>query len=170
MKKLLILPLILLISCANSGKITNFDKYNDVDNYYFNNTEGIDYVILAYEPNTQWFQLLFKNGTPADLTETDLENINKILQMATNHYNLNLEKSWKKDIDLSKYNRQYIAIINENGEKEVYVNCIKNRHVRNYEHWKKSFYLVLDGGSDFFNVKINLTKLSYYEFSVNGYA
>jgi len=47
MKKFLLLFLTLLISCANSGKIT------DVDNYYYGNNEGIDYVILHYEPNTQ---------------------------------------------------------------------------------------------------------------------
>jgi hypothetical protein len=164
MKKSLILPLILLISCANSGKITDFD------NYYYEDIEGIDFVILNYEPDTWYFKLLFKNGIPTDLTEIDLENINKILQVAINNYNIDLKKSWEKDIGLSKYNRQYIAIINENGEKEVYVNCFKNRQVRNDEHWKNHLIIVVDGGSDYFQIKINLTKLFYYDFFVNGYA
>ena len=165
MKKFLLLPLILLISCANSGKITDFDDY------HYEDTEGIDFVILHYEPNDKWVhELLFKNEVPADLSEVDLENINKILQVAINHYNTDLKKSREKDIDLSKYNRQYIAVLNENGEKEVYVNCFKNRQVRKDEHWKSDLYIVVDGGSDFFKVKINLTRLFYYDFSVNGYA
>jgi hypothetical protein len=170
MKKLLLLPLILLISCANNGKITDFDKYHDVDNYHFNNIEGIDFVILHYEPNDKWVhELLFKNGVPADLTKIDLENINELLQMAVNNYNI-LKEPRNKDIDLSKYNRQYIAILNENGEKEVYVNCFKNSHVRKDEYWKSDLYIVMDGGSAYFKVKINLTKGFYYNFSVNGYA
>jgi hypothetical protein len=162
MKKFLLLFLILLTSCVNSGKIT------DVDNYYYGNNEGIDFVILQYEPNNQFYQNLFKNGVPADLTEIDIENINKILQEAINNYN-NSEKTWKNDIDLSKYNRQYVAIVNENGEKEVFVNCFRSEDIRKKEHWKNGLIFVVDGGNKFFNIKINLTKLSYYELKVNGY-
>ena len=169
MKKLSFLPLILLISCANSGKITDFDKYHDVDNYHYEDIEGIDYVVLPYEPNTRYFQLLFKNAVPENLSKVDLEIINELLQTAVNNYNISKE-SRDKDIDLSKYNRQYIAVLNEKGEKEVYVNCFKNRQVRKDESWKKNLYIVVDGGSDFFKIKINLTKFLYYDFSVNGYA
>jgi len=163
MKKFLLLLLILLISCANSGKIT------DVDNYYYGNNEGIDYVILHYEPNTQFHPKLFKNGAPADLTEIDIENINKILQEAIDNYN-NSEKTWKNDIDLSKYNRQYVAILNENGEKEVFVNCFRSEDMKKNGFWKNKLIFVVDGGNKFFNIKINLTKLFYYDLQVNGYA
>ena len=163
MKKIVILFIILIIvSCVHNNR-------QIIDNeYYYNGVEGIDYVILPYDPITdKWSVLAFREGTPAGITTIDLENINELLQSAVEKYNNELKKAWEKNIELSKYNRQYIAIINENGEKEVFVNCFR-AGVRDY--WKNHFVYVSDGGNAYFQVGINLTTLKIYRFSVNGYA
>jgi len=68
-------------------------------------------------------------------------------------------------IDLKKYKRQYIAVINSKGEKEVWVNCFCDTWKKN---WRKELIFVLDGGNCYFNLKINLTKGEYYDLMVNG--
>ena len=153
--------LVLSTSCTSSGKIT-ID-----DDYHYGNNESIDFVILHHDPNDRW--LFLENVIPVELTETDLKNINRLLQEAVNDYN-KVKDSWEKDIELSKYNRQYVATKNENGDKEVFVNCFRNERIRKNEYWKTGLVVVMDGGNYFFKLKINLTKSTYYDFFVNGHA
>ena len=67
-------------------------------------------------------------------------------------------------IDLRRYKRQYFPVINEKGEKEVWVNCFCNTH---YKDWENQVISVRDGGNCYFNLKINLTLKTYYSLSVN---
>ncbi len=66
-----------------------------------------------------------------------------------------------------KYYKQFIAVINSKGEKEVWVNCFCKTD--DFD-WKIHVVFVLDGGSCFFNVKINLTNGLITVFSINGVA
>jgi hypothetical protein len=149
---------IVIASCASNSYLE--------DNYYYNNVEGIDYVILPYEPTADdGIIVAFREGIPAELTANELENIDALLHEAVT--------SWGSDvnsIDLPKYNRQYITIINENKEKEVFINCFWSSSIRESGYWKNNFVFVSDGGYHFFQVKINLTKQIITMFSVNGYA
>jgi hypothetical protein len=167
MNKFIPLFFILIASCTNSS-------YLKEDNYYYNNMEGIDYVILPYEPTADdGIILAFRKGIPAELTANELEKINELLHETVYKYNTETKTSWGSDvnpIDLSKYNRQYIAIINENKEKEVFINCFRSSSIRESGYWKNDFVFVSDGGNHFFQVKINLTKQIITMFSVNGYA
>jgi hypothetical protein len=73
----------------------------------------------------------------------------------------------EKIVQPDKYYKQFIAVTNSKGEKEVWVNC---RCSVMKEYWKSSIGDVKDGGSCFFNLKINLTKKLIYDFWVNGVA
>ena len=115
------------------------------------------YVVIEYKEKYN----IFKDANPTELSEVEISNLNRILEEAMSQYDL----FKKKKIDLNNYKRQYIPVINKLGEKEVWVNCLCNQ---SNEIWKKEIIQVLDGGSCYFNLKINLSKNRYYDFVING--
>jgi hypothetical protein len=152
---------IIFISCLNKPETFKDNMYKNTTEALF---EGIDYVILS--KNDEWVKNRFKNFSEGELTTDDLEQINEILNFAVENYN----KKMEKDIILSRYKRQYIAFFNKNGEKEVWVNCFNSKHIENANYWKTEVVVVMDGGNNFFQLIINLSKTTYYDFWVNGYA
>ncbi|WP_375562126.1 hypothetical protein ACE193_06135 [Bernardetia sp. OM2101] len=73
----------------------------------------------------------------------------------------------RNKIEIGDYYRQYIVVKNKLGEKEVWINCF----CRNTEsNWRQEIVQVKDGGSCYFNLKINLSKKQHYNFRVNGEA
>jgi hypothetical protein len=164
---------LLFVSCnTKSSKETNSGKIDSSlitrSRFAILNQDSINYEV-------------FKNGQPTKLSQHDLNEIDRILEDCISAYNIdqkeiyNERKSQNPDlsiklnsfiIDLKNYQRQYVAVKNEKGEKEVWVNCFcgSGPIPRKYP------VLVCDGGNCFFNLKINLTTRKYYEFIVNGYA
>ncbi|QDA62204.1 hypothetical protein [Hymenobacter jejuensis] len=69
-------------------------------------------------------------------------------------------------IDLSTYKKQLVIWTNERGEKHVWVNCFCD----DKPYWKERIVEVTDGGNCYFNVKLNLTKRSWYSMDANGVA
>lgn len=115
---------------------------------------------------------LFKGAKAAELSGNDFVLIDSLLTQCVAKYNKeqttgnkysNPEKAFL--IDLSTHKRQYVAMVNEKGEKLVWVNCFCNTWDKN---WKKELISVLDGGVCYFNLKINLATNSCYELVVNG--
>lgn len=142
-------------------------------------TDTTQYVILTFDKQQSW---LFKNAKPGSLSEADIEDIQSILEKCLsiyNHTQKNIFDSLSKAkpgitsneyyfvIDLKRYKRQYIPVINEKGQKEVWVNCFCRAY---YKDWLKEIISVRDGGNCYFNLKINLTLKTFYDFSVNGEA
>lgn len=124
---------------------------------------------------------IFKNAKPTSLTELEINKIEDILKVAINEYNLKLEKYFqtenekypknKRDISkfqlvLNKHLRQYVPVINQKGEKEIWVNFFCDSM---YTDWKNHIVKVFDGGNCYFNIKVNLTTNSYSKLIVNGY-
>jgi hypothetical protein len=136
-------------------------------------------AIIPFDTVQNW---IFKKALPADLTSDDLLAIETLFTNCIDEYNVEKEKEYlkmkekqprsklSKDfyvIDAKRHKRQYIAVINDKGEKEVWINCFCNSWDRN---WRKEIIGVEDGGNCFFNLKINLTLKKYYELMVNGHA
>ena len=126
---------------------------------------------------------IFPTCVSTNLTEVDFQNIEQLLDSTIDNYNEEQEVGFKKMvakypqfktdknqfvINLSRYKRQYIAVINQNGDKEVWINCLCDSF--HDDNWKTQIVMVFDGGNCFFNLKINLTKRLIYNFSVNGVA
>lgn len=135
------------------------------------------FAIIKYDSNSHHF---FKNAIPTSLTELEINKIDEILNQSVLTYNTNHQEYTKelksRDeqindarflINISKYARQYVPIVNQLGEKEVWVNCFCQS---SNDNWKKQIVIVNDGGLCYFNLKINLSTLQYYEFNVNGEA
>ncbi|MHC1705014.1 MAG: hypothetical protein AB9846_13980 [Tenuifilaceae bacterium] len=134
-------------------------------------------AVFPYDSSENW---LFKDCKPAELTNEDFLVIEKLLKKCIDEYNPSKEKEFielnsvnpnlnleKKNfiIDLTRYKRQYIAMVNNIGEKVVWINCFCNTLGNN---WKEKLIFVKDGRNCYFNLKINLTREQFYELTVNG--
>ncbi len=183
MKKVEIVLFILLLFVArckqgNDKKIDYPKISSNLNDKVNSNSKKI--TIILYSPNDY---SPFKNALNADLSQKELETIDDILQGCIALYNdlkkediikvnnSNIGKSNYKFnpldflIDLSQYHRQYVAVYNELGEKEVFVNCFcDNTGLTNFDE----IVFVCDGGKCFFSVIINLSKNLYYNMRVNG--
>ncbi len=164
---------ICLTSCGQTKPETKNQEQNQ--NVYTVDTSVV--AILPFDTTQYW---IFKDSKPTNLTNDDLLKIETILNKSIKDYNPNQERKFKEindkhpeykldkknfTIDLTLYKRQYVAVLNSKGEKEVWVNCFCGAGSQN---WKKNLIFVKDGGNCYFNLKINLTTGQYYELMVNG--
>lgn len=160
---------LLLLSCNNIKKIRGDKKSVQVDKSK-----------ITILPLDSVVSLEFKDCKPTDLSTKDLYKIEIIIRECISEYNKKEEKVYNEIkhknpqsqisitnfiIDLNKYKRQYIAVINTKGEKEVWVNCFCGT----MPNWTKKIIYVFDGGNCYFNLKINLKQNKYYELIVNDF-
>jgi L-rhamnose mutarotase len=137
------------------------------------------YAVLTFDNSYQW---IFKDVKATSLSTSEIVNIEELLKIAISEYNVKHKKEFDSltkmhpeyelkeynfIIDLKKYKRQYFPVLNNKGEKEVWVNCFCN--ISN-ENWRNNLVFYLDGGNCYFNIKVNLSKHTFYELSVNGNA
>ena len=140
-------------------------------------TNDTNYAIITLDRAENW---IFENADPVELTSDDIRDIDEILCKCINNYNLEQEKRFDalqqqypeqyfdkthRIIDLNRYKRQYVAVLNEYHAKEVWVNCVCDNDDWD---WKTKIILVKNGERCFFQLKMNLASKEYYDFVVNG--
>ena len=167
--------LLAISSCRQTNNKSNVSAVIDI-NKVTTQADTSNYAIIKFDTNDTW---LFDKAKPTDISLTDIKEVEALLADCINKYNPEQQKQFDKInsvypeanidkrgfiIDLSNYKRQYVAVINDKGEKEVWVNCFSAK----FDYWKKKIVQVDDGGNYFFNVKINLNRKIYYDLSVNG--
>ncbi len=122
----------------------------------------------------------FVNCKPAKLTSGDLATIELLLTEYIGQYNAVHEEHYnnQKDtlpegealdinkfiLDLKKYRRQYVPVINSKEQKEVWINCFCSY---DNEDWHKKIVFVFDGGKCYFHLYINLSTRTYYGLNTN---
>jgi len=166
-----------LTLCLTSYAQTITDTKNKEQQHSVYTVDTSVVAILPFDKTQYW---VFKDSKPTDMTNDDLQKIETILNKCISDYNPDQERQFKEInnkhpeyklnkknyiIDLTRYKRQYVAILNSKGEKEVWVNCFCDTW---NSDWKKDLIFVKDGGNCYFNLKINLTTGQYYELMVNG--
>ena len=144
----------------------------------FGQNNMLNIAILPYD-STNHIRL-FKNCKQTTLSDSDYLLIEKLLTQCIAEYNLEQDKylneitnkfpdrNFNREyflIDIQQYKRQYIVVINDKNEKEVWINCFCDTF---FKDWRKEIIDVDDGGNCFFNLKINLTREKYYNLWVNG--
>ncbi len=133
--------------------LSSFGQANSVEKIKINKGK---IAIIEYDKN--WV-FPFKNAESAQLNDTDFKEIERLLiECATKSNEL---------LPLKKYYRQYVVVKNENGEKEVYINCMCELVGLDFADWKKELIDIADGGNCYFNVKINLSSKVYYNLMIN---
>jgi hypothetical protein len=159
-------------------------KNNTNNSYHFKSIDTSRYAILKFNSKSNYY--FDKDVKATTLTTEEIQKIenliddrisryNKVQEVAYQKYSTEIKKKHLNSIALDnrikkpeKYYKQLIAVINSKGEKLVWVNCFCT--VENLGYWRKSEVMVDDGGSCYFNLKINLTKGITYDFMVNGVA
>lgn len=103
-----------------------------------------------------------RRGIPTNLVQDDFSVIEKLLKQCIKDHNSGNHMPLQ---DLDHYKCQYVPILNKDNQKEVWVNCFCQTMDID---WKSKVVYVMDGGTCYFNVRINLTKGSYFNLYVNG--
>ncbi len=125
-------------------------------------------AILEFKRPLPWiFDSTYK---PAIITQKELMTIDSFVTIAVNDFNSwqkknNTDNPWHIDYNKRNYKKQIVPVINSKGEKEIWINCFCSAGGSN---WKLKPVMVEDGGTCYFNFKINLTKFIYYNFIVNS--
>ena len=126
-------------------------------------------AVISFDQQGNWpFDNSYK---PTTLTDDEIFEVDSLVRQCALDYNQsledNLKESYSIDFKKYKYKRQYIAVLNNKGEKEVWINAFCSTwDVR----WKKEILLIHDGGNCNFNLKVNLATKTCFEVTVNGYA
>ncbi|WP_245777085.1 hypothetical protein [Sinomicrobium oceani] len=138
------------------------------------------YAILNYKKDWHW---IFKDVQPSTLSETERSATEKIILRAIRENNERqikaLEGHNRKypehprtatgfELQTEGYKRQYVPVINREGQKIVWINFFCNDWID--ERWKSDIVDVEDGGNCYFSLKVNLDTGAYSELYINGYA
>lgn len=116
-------------------------------------------------------------------TEDDLVDIEKLLIDTEEKGNFKFLEERKKVKRYKDFYLQYVCSIDEKGDKIVFINAICHiseepildkktglLQFKKTDRWRKEIISVEDGGSCYWNLRINLTKKIVYEINVNGLA
>ncbi|MGY3087089.1 hypothetical protein ACVWYF_000115 [Hymenobacter sp. UYAg731] len=177
----ILLGLLMISACSQQKQPVQQFENKDALTSKTNFNSQLDTATFAVLPFSKKSDYLFLKSRPAKLTAVEIQQVNDLLSKAVAEQNQAEEKDFQKMIkifleaaqhrenyfiNLSRYRRQFIAVINPKGEKKVWVNCFCSSE----PNWRKKELVVDDGGNCYFNVKINLTKAIWYEMMVNGEA
>lgn len=117
---------------------------------------------------------MFIAGKPVRLIAEDFSKVDELIQNCVESYNTQIMSSIESPEDtaallihLEKCKRQYLPVLNSEGEKVVWVNCFCDSWDID---WKREILVVLDGGKCYFNLKVNLDRDSCFDMLVNGEA
>ncbi len=143
---------------------------------YAQKKQSRNYAIIPYGTNTPY--LFPDDSKNATLSQSDISEIEKLLKKSITDYNKHQKEEAQKKgiakgspeendllIDLKHYKRQFVAIINDKKEKEVWVNCLCET---DSEEWRTKPITNDGGGKCYFYLKLNLTLHKYSFLAVNG--
>ena len=127
-----------------------------------------DYYVLKFEPNEKY--PVFKNAQQTELSHEEIiatENIIKTqIEKTTAEWRADTKD--KYDESQYQYDRQYIAAINEYGEKLVWINFFCSETSADFYDLHKERTNTSDGGKCYFEIKVNLTKKEIIGYKHNG--
>jgi hypothetical protein len=146
-------------------------KSNDMNRIQFDTSKT---TIITFDQNGNYpFENSYK---PTTLAQADINCIDSLLIICVTDYNNSLDEKQKIfdkdhkrrsiDLKMNNYRTQLIAVTNKKGEKEVWVNSFCE--IWDSYKWRTQIISVIDGGSCYFNFKINLTTKKYYNLEVNS--
>lgn len=182
MKQLLTVILILIFLNSCKTTLTTFDT-TDKEKIGVKSNKFRGTIFKSSYPKDNLFINSVDSVNRFTPTETDIKLAEAILKQQLEKFNNpRINQFGKKqyiDKNLNKYFRQYIGFINEKGEKLVHINFYWDKYslfdrLKGYDDqrltYTSDFAMVLDGGSHYWNINVNLTKHNLERLEVNGVA
>jgi hypothetical protein len=136
------------------------------DDYYLNSTEKLRYAFFKFDAKRDDY-IFDKNSQPTTLSKVELLNIEKLIAKSVRVYNKSRIGKYNIIKKPEKYFKQFIATINIQDEKEVWVNCCC---AVMHNSWETHIQHTSDGGSCYFTIKINLAKNTATKLHAHGLA
>ena len=124
---------------------------------------------VAIFPESSYEIMPGKRFTP---TKEEIFEAEKALKSKLKEANRNLENQYNSPIihrNLKKYKRQYFGVINDKGEKILYINSLWKKNEEETK-WLQQIIMVSDGGSHYWKIEYNLETDELINLSVNGSA
>lgn len=94
-------------------------------------------------------------------TAEDIKEVELIIKASYKDYRTTYELK-----SLRSYKRQYLGYLNEKGERIVWINALCGNDLNDW--LKNDTVIVLDGGSCYWNVRVNLMTKQVFNFGVNS--
>ena len=162
MKSQYILQILFLSIFISCGEVEN--KPEQQTENITENLVDTPYVIIPFNPSE--YTRFDNTYSATSLSQSEVYKVDSIVNVCIQTNQRNLPPALKKhfEIDFSKYKRQYVTVLNESREKEVWVNCFC---INPATDWTKEIVLAKDGGNCYFNVIINLRNMSCRDFAIN---
>lgn len=169
--------LLILIGCQPSNHGVSKLKFDSTTIVIF----SLDTTTINEERNVELSFL--KEESPISLTQDDLALIEIKLEECIIEINNNQKivfetygKSYPYEkltitdflVALSKYKRQYVAYKKKGGDRYVWVNCFPAKNKEMSKYGRSIIVSGVGGGTCCFSVKINLSKQTYDDLSVNA--
>ncbi|MDP9048376.1 MAG: hypothetical protein M3N14_09585 [Bacteroidota bacterium] len=162
MRYLILISSLLITAYGFPNRAPN-DKFHN----HSSNIDTSKYAMFKLEDYPSAFD---KGDKPAILSKEDMDQVEDIIDKEIAKINKAFKKSQHTKFNYvgnpQKYYKQVIPVINIKGEKVVWVNCLCT--VSNEHDWKTRLIGILDGGSCYFNCKVNLNKNKLFALIVNG--
>jgi hypothetical protein len=137
-------------------------------------------ALFPYDTASYWLFEEYSRCHNAELSLSELDKVEELVQLCVTEY-VNQrgdqlgqpEETTQRDpyrIARSGYVLQCIAVIDARGEKQVWVNALCNHDWPTKNNWRERIQMVEDGGGCYYQLKVNLSKGTYYDLNVNGVA
>lgn len=121
------------------------------------------YVVFKYHPNFDFYFGKSEHLRPTTLSASEVDDMEVLVdsayQQLVKEHPAFLHPLWE-------YKRQYIAVIDDKGQKEVWIGFYCDAP----KGWRKSVILVLDGGACYLRLWINFTLRKTSKLFSNGVA
>jgi hypothetical protein len=111
------------------------------------------YVILQFDAKRDYFFQKPEDFRAATLCAAEVDEMEPLVDSAYRQLAKELPTNYQSLQPLSMYKRQYVAVINRKGQKEVWVNFFCEAP----EYWRRGTVDVVDGGACYLQLYINLT-------------
>ncbi|MBT9395223.1 hypothetical protein KLP40_18790 [Hymenobacter sp. NST-14] len=161
---------------------STYVKGNNFEGAVFSDSYGVDFFKFDIKQHFRQYQ----EGASTRFTPTfaQIEFAERILQKSLRHDNrhtFHQSRGYGPIVHrhLPKYQRQYFGYTTASNEQIIYINAgwerytlidrLQNLYPRD-ETWKNDYRIVMDGGSYYWSIEVNLTTGKLSAFGTNGLA